>query len=41
MAGTAITTISKLVGHKRLSTTEKYLEFIKDKHVEHIKLDEL
>lgn len=41
MAGTAITTISKLVGHKRLSTTEKYLEFIKDKHVEHVKLDEL
>lgn len=25
MSGTAITTISKLVGHKRLSTTEKYL----------------
>lgn len=41
MAGTAITTISKLVGHKRLSTTEKYLEFIKDKQVEHIKLEEL
>jgi site-specific recombinase XerD len=41
MAGTAITSISKLVGHKRLSTTEKYLEFIKDKHVEHVKLDEL
>lgn len=41
MAGTPITTISKLVGHKRLSTTEKYLEFIKDKHVEHVKLDEL
>ncbi|MBI5019783.1 tyrosine-type recombinase/integrase [Candidatus Gottesmanbacteria bacterium] len=41
MAGTAITTISKLVGHKRLSTTEKYLEFITDKHVEHVKLDEL
>lgn len=41
MAGTAITTISKLVGHKRLSTTEKYLEFIADKKTEHIKLDEL
>lgn len=41
MAGTAITTISKLVGHKRLSTTEKYLEFIKDKQVEHVKLEEL
>lgn len=41
MAGTALTTISKLVGHKRLSTTEKYLEFVKDKQVEHVKLDEL
>lgn len=41
MAGTPLTTISKLVGHKRLSTTEKYLEFIQDKHTEHVKLDEL
>lgn len=41
MAGTAITTISKLVGHKRLSTTEKYLEFIKDQKTEHVKLEEL
>jgi len=41
MAGTPITTISKLVGHKRLSTTEKYLEFIKDKQVDNIKLEEL
>lgn len=41
MAGTPITTISKLVGHKRLSTTEKYLEFIKDKQTENVKLDEL
>jgi len=41
MAGTPITTISKLVGHKRLSTTEKYLEFIKDKNIEHVKLEEL
>lgn len=41
MAGTPITTISKLVGHKRLSTTEKYLEFIKDKPVDHVKLEEL
>lgn len=41
MAGTALTTISKLVGHKRLSTTEKYLEFVKDKQVEHVKLEEL
>ena len=41
MAGTPLTTISKLVGHKRLSTTEKYLEFIQDKKTEHVKLDEL
>jgi integrase/recombinase XerC/integrase/recombinase XerD len=41
MSGTPITTISKLVGHKRLSTTEKYLEFIKDKPVDHVKLEEL
>ena len=41
MAGTPLTTISKLVGHKRLSTTEKYLEFIQDKHTDHVKLDEL
>jgi site-specific recombinase XerD len=41
MAGTAITTISKLVGHKRLSTTEKYLEFIQNKQAEHVKLEEL
>lgn len=41
MAGTPITTISKLVGHKRLSTTEKYLEFIKDKPLDHVKLEEL
>lgn len=41
MAGTPITTLSKLVGHKRLSTTEKYLELIKGKPVESIKLEEL
>lgn len=41
MAGTPITTLSKFVGHKRLSTTEKYLELIKDKQVENIKLEEL
>lgn len=41
MAGTALTTISKLVGHKRLSTTEKYLEFISNKQTEHVKLEEL
>ena len=41
MAGTPITTLSKLVGHKRLSTTEKYLELVKDKQGENVKLDEL
>ncbi len=41
MAGTPITTLSKLVGHKRLSTTEKYLELVKDKQLENVKLEEL
>jgi len=41
MAGTSITTLSKLVGHKRLSTTERYLELIKDKAVDTVKLEEL
>lgn len=41
MAGTAITTLSKLVGHKRLSTTERYLELVKDKQSENVKLEEL
>lgn len=41
MAGTSITTLSKLVGHKRLSTTERYLELIKDKASDTVKLEEL
>lgn len=41
MAGTPITTLSKLVGHKRLSTTEKYLELVKGKQVDSVKLEEL
>jgi len=41
MAGTSITTLSKLVGHKRLSTTERYLELIKDKATDTVKLEEL
>jgi site-specific recombinase XerD len=41
MAGTPITTLSKLVGHKRLSTTEKYLELVKGKPAENVKLEEL
>jgi integrase/recombinase XerC/integrase/recombinase XerD len=41
MAGTSITTLSKLVGHKRLSTTERYLELVKDKTTDTVKLEEL
>lgn len=41
MSGTPITTLSKLVGHKRLSTTEKYLELVKDKQTDNVKLEEL
>lgn len=41
MAGTPITTLSKLVGHKRLSTTEKYLELVKGKQSDSVKLEEL
>lgn len=40
-SGTPLTVISKLVGHKRLSTTEKYLDLITDKAVDNIKLEEL
>ena len=40
-SGTPLTVISKLVGHKRLSTTEKYLDLVKDKMNDNIKLDEL
>lgn len=41
-AGTPIVVVSRLVGHKRLSTTEKYLEFIKEKSFgDSLKLSEL
>lgn len=40
-AGASPVLIAKLVGHKRISTTEKYLEFIKDLPLEKTKLDEL
>lgn len=41
MSGTPLTVISKLVGHKRLSTTEKYLEFVKGKTEKGVRLEEL
>ncbi len=41
MSGTPLTVISKLVGHKRLSTTEKYLEFVKGNIDSSVKLEEL
>lgn len=40
-SGTPLTVISKLVGHKRLSTTEKYLELVKTQQTESVKLEEL
>lgn len=40
-AGNSVIIIQKLVGHKRLSTTEKYLEFIKSKSHEEVKIKEL
>ena len=41
MSGTPLTIISKLVGHKRLSTTEKYLDFVKGRSEKSVKLEEL
>lgn len=40
-AGTPLVTISKLAGHKRLSTTEKYLKLIGNKNSANVKLEEL
>ncbi|MCX6816391.1 MAG: tyrosine-type recombinase/integrase [Candidatus Beckwithbacteria bacterium] len=40
-SGTPLTLISKLAGHKRLSTTEKYLEFITKPTASPAKLEEL
>lgn len=41
-AGTSVVLLSKLAGHKRLSTTEKYLQFVKETLGESkVKLDEL
>jgi len=41
MSGTPLTIISRLVGHKRLSTTEKYLDFVKGRSEKSVKLEEL
>lgn len=40
-SGASPVLVSKLAGHKRLSTTEKYLEYIKDRVEENVKLEEL
>jgi site-specific recombinase XerD len=40
-SGTPLTMISQLVGHKRLATTEKYLDLIKEKAATNMKLEEL
>lgn len=40
-AGASPVLISKLAGHKRIATTEKYLEFIKDLPIDKTKLEEL
>jgi site-specific recombinase XerD len=41
IGGTSVVLVQKLVGHKRLSTTEKYLEIVKDKVQESVKLEVL
>jgi integrase/recombinase XerD len=41
IGGTSLVVVSKLAGHKRLATTEKYLDLINNKSTEPIKLDEL
>lgn len=40
-SGTPLTAISKLVGHKRLATTEKYLDLVKEQMTSNVKLEEL
>ncbi|MBI5451999.1 tyrosine-type recombinase/integrase [Candidatus Gottesmanbacteria bacterium] len=40
-SGTPLTVISQLVGHKRLATTEKYLDLVKEKATANVKLEEL
>ena len=40
-SGAPVTLVQKLVGHKRLSTTEKYLELVEKNEEETVKLEEL
>lgn len=40
-SGASPVLVQKLVGHKRLSTTEKYLDLIKERVEENVKLEEL
>jgi len=40
-AGVPLTDVSRLAGHKRLSTTEKYLDYIKERKEGGVKLTEL
>jgi len=40
-AGVPLVTVSKIVGHKRISTTEKYLELTEEQGKERVKLEEL
>ena len=40
-AGVPLTDVSRLAGHKRLSTTEKYLEYVKERKESNVKLEEL
>lgn len=39
--GVSLVMLSKILGHKRISTTERYLEFVKDKGKENTQLVEL
>ncbi len=41
MSGTSLVLVSKLAGHKRLATTEKYLNLIQSRLDEPVKLEEL
>ncbi|HUS59896.1 MAG TPA: tyrosine-type recombinase/integrase, partial [Nevskiaceae bacterium] len=41
VAGASVVLVQRLVGHKRLSTTEKYLNLISDKVSQTVKLEEL